>query len=97
MELRSVALPGETRVRVALRHVEGLQSVLDHEIAYSNVAKVAQSGASSVRRSSLNYTGPGLDIRPVFVVIRLDVADRDVFKNFELVLELADAAKCYAS
>jgi len=96
LELGSIALPGEARVRVALRDVEGLQCVLCHGVAEGDVAEVAQAGAAAVGRGTLYHAGPGFDVGEVFVVVGGDVADYDVFDNLVVAGELADAAKCDA-
>jgi hypothetical protein len=93
LEFRSVALPGEARVRVALRDVESLQGVLGHGVAQGDVAEVAQAGAAAVGRRALDYARPGLDVGEVFVVVGGDVADYDVLDDFVLAGELADAAE----
>jgi hypothetical protein len=80
-----------------LRHVEGLLGVLNHKVAYGQIAKIAESGATSVGRSSLHNTGPGFDVCAVLVVVGGDFADCDIFKDFELVFKLADAAEGYTS
>jgi hypothetical protein len=93
LEFGSVALPGKARVRVALRDVESLQGVLGHGVAEGDVAEVAQAGAAAVGRRALDHACPGLDVGEVFVVVGGDVADYDVFDDFVLAGELADAAE----
>jgi len=41
----------------------------------------------------LDYARPGLDVGEVFVVVGGDVADYDVFDDFVLAGELANAAE----
>jgi hypothetical protein len=74
-----------------------LKRVLDHEFADGHVTKVSEASATSVGRSSLHNTSPGLDICAVLVVVGSNPPHGDVFKDFELVFELADAAEGYAS
>lgn len=93
VELGSVALPSEARVGVALCHVEGLQCVFDREVAYGHVAEVSEAAAAAVGRSALDDAGPGFDVCAVLVVVRGDFADSDVFEDFILAFELADAAE----
>ena len=93
LECGSVALSREARVRVALRDVESLQGVLGHGIAEGDVAEVAQPSAAAIGRRALDYAGPGLDVGEVFVVVGGDVANYDVFDDFVLAGELADAAE----
>ena len=45
----------------------------------------------------MHNASPGLDVCAVLVVVCGDAAHCDVFKYFELALELADAAKRYSS
>lgn len=83
----------EARVRVALRDVESLQGVLGHGVAEGDVAEVAQSSAAAVGRCALDYARPSLDVGEIFVVVGGDVTDYDVFDDFVLAGELADAAE----
>jgi hypothetical protein len=78
-----------------LRHVERLLGVLNHKVAYGHVAKVAESGATSVGRRPLHNTGPGFHVCTVLVVVGRNLTDCDIFKDLELVLELADTAECH--
>lgn len=92
LKFRRIALARESRVRITLRDVKALLGVLDLEVAHRHVPEVAQAAAAAVGRHALRHAGPGLDVRAVFVVVGVDVADGDVFEDFEFAVELPDAA-----